>query len=370
MTHGKTHKILLLPGDGIGPEVMAPVAALLKEIVSRKILSLEVREADIGGVAYDRTGHPLPPETVSMALDSAAVLLAAVGGPRYDTLPYEHRPERALLGIRERLGAFANLRPAKLFPQLINASTLKPEVIRGLDLLVVRELTGGIYFGSPRGIVTEGGVRVGINTERYSEPEIELIARVAFGVARTRRKKVTSVDKANVLESSVLWREVVIRVAREFPDVVLEHMYVDNAAMQLVRNPGGFDVIVTGNIFGDILSDEASQLTGSIGMLASASVGGKTGLYEPIHGSAPDIAGQDVANPSAMFLSLAMLFDHSLGEARLARMLERSVETVLGEGVRTRDIAEQGSRVVGCREMGERISQAFFRLLESEGAAR
>ena len=348
---------------------MKPVADLLGALSSRKVLTVEVREGLIGGAAYDRTGHPLPPETVALALDSEAVLLAAVGGPRYDTLPYEHRPERALLGIREKLGAFANLRPARLFPQLSNASTLKPEVIAGLDLLVVRELTGGIYFGSPRGIVTENGVRVGINTERYSEPEIERIARVAFTVAKSRRSRVTSVDKANVLESSVLWREGVTRVGREFPGVVLDHMYVDNAAMQLVRNPGQFDVIVTGNLFGDILSDEASQLTGSIGMLASASVGGRTGLYEPIHGSAPDIAGKDLANPSAMFLSLAMLLDHSLGETGLARTLERAVETVLGEGVRTRDIAEPGSRVVGCREMGERITGAFWTLLD-KGAAK
>ena len=370
VTTGNPRKILLLPGDGIGPEVMKPVADLLREMASRKVLSLDVREALIGGAAYDRTGHPLPPETVAMALDSDAVLLAAVGGPRYDTLPYEHRPERALLGIREKLGAFANLRPARLFRELSNASTLKPEVIAGLDLLVVRELTGGIYFGSPRGIVTENGIRVGINTERYSEPEIERIARVAFSVAKGRRRKVTSVDKANVLESSVLWREVVTRVGREFPEVALDHMYVDNAAMQLVRNPGQFDVIVTGNIFGDILSDEASQLTGSIGMLASASIGGRTGLYEPIHGSAPDIAGKDLANPSAMFLSLAMLLDHSLEEGRLARTLERAVETVLGEGIRTRDIAEPGSRVVGCREMGEKISGAFWALLDKEGASR
>ena len=370
VTTGNPRKILLLPGDGIGPEVMKPVAELLRTMASRKVLSLEVREALIGGAAYDRTGHPLPPETVALALDSEAVLLAAVGGPRYDTLPYEHRPERALLGIREKLGAFANLRPARLFRELANASTLKPEVIAGLDLLVVRELTGGIYFGSPRGIVTENGIRVGINTERYSEPEIERIARVAFSVAKGRRRKVTSVDKANVLESSVLWREVVTRVGREFPEVALDHMYVDNAAMQLVRNPGQFDVIVTGNIFGDILSDEASQLTGSIGMLASASIGGRTGLYEPIHGSAPDIAGKDLANPSAMFLSLAMLLDHSLEEGRLARTLEKAVETVLGEGIRTRDIAEPESRVVGCREMGEKISGAFWALLDKEGASR
>ena len=370
MTTKDRHKVVLLPGDGIGPEVMKPVSDLLKAMTDRKVLTLEVREGLIGGAAYDKTGHPLPPETVAMALESDAVLLAAVGGPRYDTLPYEHRPERALLGIREKLGAFANLRPAKLFPQLANASTLKPEVIAGLDLLVVRELTGGIYFGSPRGIVTENGIRVGINTERYSEPEIERIARVAFTVARSRRKKVTSVDKANVLESSVLWREVVTRVQKEFSDVALDHMYVDNAAMQLVRNPGQFDVIVTTNIFGDILSDEASQLTGSIGMLASASIGGRTGLYEPIHGSAPDIAGKDMANPSAMFLSLALLFDHSLGETLAARALEKAVETVLGEGIRTRDIAEAGSQVVGCREMGTRISEAFWRYLEQGAGAK
>lgn len=364
MKSAKSRKVLLLPGDGIGPEVMKPVSGLLSEMAERGVLSVEVREAHIGGVAYDRTGHPLPPETVSLALDSDAVLLAAVGGPRYDTLPYEHRPERALLGIREKLGAFANLRPARLFSQLANASTLKPEVISGLDLLVVRELTGGIYFGSPRGIVTENGVRVGINTERYSEPEIERIARVAFDVARGRRKKLTSVDKANVLESSVLWREVVKRVHLDYPDVALDHMYVDNAAMQLVRNPGQFDVIVTGNIFGDILSDEASQLTGSIGMLASASIGGRTGLYEPIHGSAPDIAGKDMANPSAMFLSLAMLLGYSLGEEILARTIEQSVETVLGLGIRTRDIAEKDSQVVGCVEMGARITEQFWSLLK------
>lgn len=370
MTSGKTRRILLLPGDGIGPEVMNPVARLLSEMTARGVLAVEVREALIGGVAYDRTGHPLPEETIRLALDSEAVLLAAVGGPRYDTLPYEHRPERALLGIREKLGAFANLRPARLIPQLANASTLKPEVIKNLDLLVVRELTGGIYFGSPRGIVTENGVRVGINTERYSEPEIERIARVAFDVARGRRKKLTSVDKANVLESSVLWREVVKRVHQDFPDVSLDHMYVDNAAMQLVRNPAQFDVIVTGNIFGDILSDEASQLTGSIGMLASASIGGRTGLYEPIHGSAPDIAGKDMANPSAMFLSLALLLDYSLGETVLARTLEKAVESVLGQGLRTRDIAEKESRVVGCAEMGSRISEQFWHHLEKGAGSK
>lgn len=364
MKSGNVRKVLLLPGDGIGPEVMKPVARLFAGMASKGVLAVEVRESLIGGAAYDRMGHPLPEETVRMALESDAVLLAAVGGPRYDLLPYEHRPERALLGIREKLGAFANLRPARLFPELVNASTLKPEVISGLDLLVVRELTGGLYFGTPRGIVTENGIRVGINTERYSEPEIERIARVAFDVARNRRKKLTSVDKANVLESSVLWREVMIRVHKEFPDVALDHMYVDNAAMQLVRNPSQFDVIVTGNIFGDILSDEASQLTGSIGMLASASIGGRTGLYEPIHGSAPDIAGKDMANPSAMFLSLALLLDYSLGETALARTLEKAVESVLGKGIRTRDIAEKGSLVVGCAEMGERISESFWSLLE------
>ncbi len=359
---GQRRRILLLPGDGIGPEVFAPVLDMLETIRKTGKADLEWEESWIGGIATDKTGVPLPPETLQKADRSDAVLLGAVGGPRYDTLPYELRPERALLGIREHLGAFANLRPARLFPELSGASTLKPEVISDLDLMVVRELTGGIYFGKPRGIVTEEGVRRGINTETYSEPEIARIARVAFDLARKRRKKLTSVDKANVLESSVLWREVVCSVHREFPDVALEHMYVDNAAMQLVRNPKQFDVIVTGNLFGDILSDEAAQLTGSIGMLASASIGGKTGLFEPIHGSAPDIAGKDLANPLAMILSLSFLFRYSLDREDLAEQIERAVRSVLSQGVRTSDIQGEGTRqVVGTREMGDRVLREFVK---------
>lgn len=353
-------KILLLPGDGIGPEVFAPVMGILEHIAKSGQVALEWEEGLIGGIATDRTGYPLPPETLEKADRSDAVLLGAVGGPKYDTLPYEKRPERALLGIREHLGAFANLRPARLFPELAASSTLKPEVISDLDLIVVRELTGGIYFGKPRGIFEEGGIRRGVNTETYTEPEIVRILRVAFDLARKRRKRVTSVDKANVLESSALWREVAVSVHKDYPDVELSHMYVDNAAMQLVRNPKQFDVIVTGNLFGDILSDEAAQLTGSIGMLASASIGGKTGLYEPIHGSAPDIAGKDMANPLAMILSLALLFRYSLDREDLAENIESAVRTVLKDGVRTVDIQGEGTKkIVGTREMGERVFSAL-----------
>lgn len=352
--------ILLLPGDGIGPEVFAPVMRILEHIVKTGQVALEWEEGLIGGIATDRTGHPLPPETLEKADRSDAVLLGAVGGPKYDTLPYEKRPERALLGIREHLGAFANLRPARLFPELAASSTLKPEVISDLDLIVVRELTGGIYFGKPRGIFEEGGIRRGVNTETYTEPEIVRILRVAFDLARKRKKRVTSVDKANVLESSALWREVAVSVHKDYPDVELTHMYVDNAAMQLVRNPKQFDVLVTGNLFGDILSDEAAQLTGSIGMLASASIGGKTGLYEPIHGSAPDIAGKDMANPLAMILSLALLFRYSLDREDLAENIESAVRTVLKDGVRTVDIQGEGTKkIVGTREMGERVFSAL-----------
>jgi 3-isopropylmalate dehydrogenase len=352
----RPRRLLLLPGDGIGPEVFRPVHRMLELFNERKWVALEWENGLIGGSATDAVGVPLPKETLEKADRSDAVLLGAVGGPKYDALPYELRPERALLGIREHLGAFANIRPARLFPELVEASTLKPEVISGLDLVVVRELTGGIYFGKPRGIVTENGVRRGVNTETYTEPEIERIARVAFDLARKRRKKVTSVDKANVLESSVLWREVVSRVHKEYPDVALDHMYVDNAAMQLVRNPKQFDVLVTGNIFGDILSDEAAQLTGSIGMLASASIGGRIGLYEPIHGSAPDIAGKDLANPLAMILSLALLFRYSLNREDLGDRIDSAVQAVLKEGIRTPDISAYGwTKVVGTKEMGEHV---------------
>ena len=363
----RKRKILLLPGDGIGPEVFGPVMRILEHLVGWGVVSLEWEEGLIGGIATDRTGLPLPADTVEKADRSDAVLLGAVGGPKYDTLPYEKRPERALLGIREHLGAFANLRPARLFPELAGASTLKPEVISDLDLMVVRELTGGIYFGKPRGIVTEDGVRRGFNTESYSEPEIARIMRVAFDLARKRRKKVTSVDKANVLESSVLWREVANAIHKEYPDVELSHMYVDNAAMQLVRNPRQFDVLVTGNLSGDILSDEAAQLTGSIGMLASASIGGKTGLYEPIHGSAPDIAGKDIANPLAMILSLALLLRYSLDRDDLAGLLETAVRNVLKEGLRTTDIQGDGTKkIVGTREMGDHVFAEFKKVLEKK----
>ncbi len=369
MSSLKKHQILLLPGDGIGPEVTVPVRDLVQEINRSEeggtragTIRIELVEGLIGGAATDATGKPLPQETLDLADSCDAVLLAAVGGPKYDLLPYELRPERALLGIREHLGAFANLRPARLFPELVDASTLKPEVISDLDIMVVRELTGGIYFGKPRGIVTENGIRRGINTETYTEPEIERVARVAFDLARKRSQRVTSVDKANVLESSVLWREVVIRVAKDYPDVTLDHMYVDNAAMQLVRKPKQFDVIVTGNIFGDILSDEASQLTGSIGMLASASIGGKTGLYEPIHGSAPDIAGKNIANPMAMILSLALLLRYSLNREDLAQRIERAVSGVLAQGYRTADIAQGHGQVLGTREMGEKIIREYARV--------
>ncbi|OOH71630.1 3-isopropylmalate dehydrogenase [Leptospirillum ferriphilum] len=365
-TEKNTKKILLLPGDGIGPEVFGPVRDILEHLVTSGHVRLEWEEGLIGGIATDRTGLPLPPDTIEKADRCDAVLLGAVGGPKYDALPYEKRPERALLGIREHLGAFANLRPARLFPELAGSSTLKPEIISDLDLMVVRELTGGIYFGKPRGIVTDQGVRRGINTETYTEPEIARIMRVAFDLARTRRKKVTSVDKANVLESSVLWREVAVSVHKEYPDVELSHMYVDNAAMQLVRNPKQFDVLVTGNLFGDILSDEAAQLTGSIGMLASASIGGKTGLYEPIHGSAPDIAGKDIANPLAMILSLALLFRYSLQREDLAGVLERSVQNVLKEGYRTTDIQGAGTKkIVGTREMGSLVFHELKKVLEN-----
>ena len=365
-TEQNSKKILLLPGDGIGPEVFGPVRDILEHLVASGHVLLEWEEGLIGGIATDRTGLPLPPDTIEKADRCDAVLLGAVGGPKYDALPYEKRPERALLGIREHLGAFANLRPARLFPELAGSSTLKPEIISDLDLMVVRELTGGIYFGKPRGIVTEQGVRRGINTETYTEPEIARIMRVAFDLARTRRKKVTSVDKANVLESSVLWREVAVSVHKEYQDIELSHMYVDNAAMQLVRNPKQFDVLVTGNLFGDILSDEAAQLTGSIGMLASASIGGKTGLYEPIHGSAPDIAGKDIANPLAMILSLALLFRYSLQREDLAGVLERSVQNVLKEGYRTTDIQGAGTKkIVGTREMGSLVFHELKKVLEN-----
>ena len=359
-SHTGISKILLLPGDGIGPEITAEAEKILEVLRVKAGFKYEISHGLIGGAAYDATGEPLPAATLQAAQAADAVLLAAVGGPRFDALPRDKRPERGLLAIRAALGLYANLRPAILFPELAAASSLKPDLVAGLDLLIVRELTGGIYFGQPRGIEQRDGQRVGVNTEVYSEFEIERIARSAFSAAQLRNKRLCSVDKANVLESSELWRETVIRVGRDYPDVQLSHQYVDNAAMQLVRAPKQFDVIVTSNLFGDILSDIAAQLTGSIGMLPSASLNERSqGLYEPIHGSAPDIAGRGVANPLAMILSLAMLLRYSLQRGDLASRVEAAVRKVLGSGLRTGDIARAGEPTVGTREMGSAVAAAF-----------
>ncbi|MFN4263358.1 MAG: 3-isopropylmalate dehydrogenase [Thioalkalivibrionaceae bacterium] len=357
------HKILLLPGDGIGPEITAQARKVLAALMAEGELECSLDEAPIGGAGYDAAGHPYPDVTRTKAREADAILLGAVGGPQYDTLARELRPERGLLGIRSDLGLFANLRPAFLYPQLAGASTLKPEVVSGLDIVIVRELTGGIYFGQPRGIEVRDGERYGFNTAGYRESEIERIARVGFEAAAMRGRRLCSVDKANVLEASELWREVVERVATDFPEVELSHMYVDNAAMQLVRAPKQFDVIVTSNMFGDILSDAAAMLTGSIGMLPSASLNesGK-GLYEPIHGSAPDIAGQDKANPLATILSVAMLLRYTLHLDRLAQRVDQAVVDVLEGGWRTADIADSQTRadaVIGCEAMGDAVVAAL-----------
>jgi 3-isopropylmalate dehydrogenase len=356
-----TRKIAILPGDGIGPEVTAEAVKVLVRLQRDFGLNIELETAPVGGAAYDQVGQPLPEATLKLAQAADAVLLGAVGGPKYDTLPRELRPEKALLGLRSELKLFANLRPAILYPQLASASTLRPEVVAGLDILIVRELTGDIYFGEPRGVRTlANGEREGFNTMRYAEREIERVARVAFDAARKRRHKVCSVDKANVLEVSGLWREVVTRVAKDYPDVELSHMYVDNAAMQLVRAPRQFDVIVTGNIFGDILSDEAAMLTGSIGMLPSASLDAKgKGMYEPIHGSAPDIAGKGVANPLATILSIAMMLRYTLDAGDLAVRVERAVSAALDRGLRTGDIYTGAGRKVGTVEMGDAVVAAL-----------
>ncbi|MDA0691188.1 MAG: 3-isopropylmalate dehydrogenase [Nitrospinae bacterium] len=350
------YKIALLPGDGIGPEVVREAVKILKILESRLDLTIEMDSVPVGGAGYEATGHPLPEESLAAAKNSDAVLLGAVGGPKWEKLDFSLRPERALLGLRSSLKLYANLRPAKIFPALVEASTLKREVVEGLDILVVRELTGGIYFGEPRGIQTlADGTREGRNTLVYNEMEIERIARIAFEVAQKRNKKVMSVDKANVLEATGLWREVVTEIHKDYADVELQHMYVDNCAMQLVRNPKQFDVIVTTNMFGDILSDEASMLTGSIGMLPSASVGGDTGMYEPIHGSAPDIAGQGKANPLATILSVGMMFKYSFNQEEPDQWIERAVESVLNQGYRTADIMSQGMKEVGTSEMGDLV---------------
>jgi 3-isopropylmalate dehydrogenase len=349
-------KIAVLPGDGIGPEIIAQARRVLQKLE----LALEFAEAPVGGAGYEAAGDPLPAATLELARSADAVLFGAVGDPRYDTLERAKRPEQAILGLRKALGLFANLRPAQVHPQLAAASALKPEVVSGLDILIVRELTGDIYFGEPRGIRTVPGGREGFDTMRYSEPEIRRIARVAFEAAAKRQKRVCSVDKANVLETSQLWREIVTTEARAFPDITLSHMYVDNCAMQLVRNPKQFDVIVTGNMFGDILSDEASMLTGSIGMLPSASLDERgRGLYEPIHGTAPDIAGKGLANPLATILSAALMLRYSLRQPEAAARVERAVTKVLEAGLRTPDIHTPGTRRVGTQEMGDAVVAAL-----------
>ncbi|MFT3761482.1 MAG: 3-isopropylmalate dehydrogenase [Pseudoxanthomonas sp.] len=354
-------QVLVLPGDGIGPEIIAEAVKVLETVDARYELDLEFSFDELGGAAYDKYGAPLADETLERARKADAVLLGAVGGPKWDTIDPALRPERGLLKIRSQLGLFANLRPALLYPQLAAASTLKPEVVAGLDVLIVRELTGGIYFGQPRGNRTlDNGERQAYDTLPYSESEIRRIARVGFDAARRRSGKLCSVDKANVLASSQLWRAVVEEVAKDYPDVALSHMYVDNAAMQLVRAPKQFDVIVTDNMFGDILSDQASMLTGSIGMLPSASLDADNkGMYEPSHGSAPDIAGQGVANPLATILSAAMLLRYSFDHVESAEAIERAVGKVLDAGLRTADIWSEGARKVGTREMGEAVVKAL-----------
>ncbi len=353
-------KIAILPGDGIGPEIVAQAGRVLDKLKAEG-LPAETTTVPLGGAAYDQYGDPYPAVTRDGVRAADAILLGAVGGPQYDALPREKRPERGLLAIRKDLGLFGNLRPAILYPELAGASTLKPEVVSGLDIMIVRELTGDIYFGQPRGIhVNAEGEREGFNTMRYSESEIRCIAKVAFDIAMKRNKKLCSVDKANVLECTEFWKEIVTDVAKQYPEVTLSHMYVDNTAMQLVRNPKQFDVIVTGNIFGDILSDEAAMLTGSIGMLPSASLDAHNkGLYEPCHGSAPDIAGKNLANPLATILSLAMMMRYTFAREDVAKRIESAVQTVLRKGYRTADIYESGTEKVSCSGMGDVVVAAL-----------
>jgi 3-isopropylmalate dehydrogenase len=352
-------KIAVLPGDGIGTEIVAQAMKVL-DVLKRDGMKIETEEAAIGGAGYDAAGDPLPEATLKLAKASDAVLLGAVGGPQYDRLDRPLRPERGLLRIRKELNLFANLRPALLYPELASASTLKPEVVAGLDIMIVRELTGDVYFGQPRGIEVRDGQRWGFNTMIYSEAEVRRVAHVAFGIAMKRGRKLCSVEKANVLECSELWKEVVAEVARDYPEVELSTMYVDNAAMQLVRNPKQFDVIVTGNIFGDILSDEASMLSGSIGMLPSASLDEHNkGMYEPIHGSAPDIAGRNLANPLATILSVSMMFKYTFGDQATADRIDNAVKKVIAQGYRTGDIWTEGCQRVSCSEMGDAVVAAM-----------
>ena len=356
-----TKNVLVLPGDGIGPEIVEQAVKVLELVNTQDSLGLTIDEALLGGAAIDAHGNPLPEETMAKAKAADAILLGAVGGPKWESLDMAIRPEKGLLGIRSELGLFGNLRPAMLYPQLAEASSLKPELVSGLDILIVRELTGGIYFGQPRGVrILENGERQGYNTYVYSESEIIRIGRLAFESAMKRGKRLCSVDKANVLEVTELWREIIEDLSKEYPEVELSHMYVDNAAMQLIREPKQFDVIVTGNMFGDILSDAAAMLTGSIGMLPSASLDkdGK-GMYEPCHGSAPDIAGQGIANPLATILSAAMMLRYSLNKGGTADRIEKAVSNVLDQGYRTGDIYTDGMTKVSTREMGEAVIKAL-----------
>ncbi|MGK7938799.1 MAG: 3-isopropylmalate dehydrogenase [Crocosphaera sp.] len=359
----RQYRITLLPGDGIGPEILAVTVDILKLVGTQLDIDFQFQKGLIGGAAIDETGKPLPDETLKMCRSSDAVLLAAIGGYKWDNLPRQQRPETGLLAIRAGLNLFANLRPATILPQLVDASSLKPEIVTGVDIMVVRELTGGIYFGEPKGIFeTETKEKRGVNTMAYTESEIDRIAKVAFETAQKRQGKLCSVDKANVLDVSQLWRDRVTLMGETYPDVELSHLYVDNAAMQLVRAPKQFDTIVTGNLFGDILSDAAAMLTGSIGMLPSASLGlEKPGLFEPVHGSAPDIAGEDKANPLAQVLSAAMMLRYGLNEPKAASRLEKAVLEALGQGYRTGDIMSPGMKAVGCKEMGA----VLLRILES-----
>ena len=352
-------KIALLAGDGIGPEIMREAVRVL-DVLRGEGLKIDTEEALVGGVAYDAHGDPLPPKTLDLAKKADAVLFGAVGSPKHDKLPRDKRPEKAILGLRKECDFFSNLRPAVVFPELVDASTLKPEVVSGLDIMIVRELTGDIYFGQPRGVKGTAPNREGFNTMTYTEPQIRRILHSGFKTARARSRKLTSVDKMNVLETTQLWRDIAGEIAPEYPDVELSHMLVDNCAMQLVRNPRQFDVIVCGNMFGDILSDEASMLTGSIGMLPSASLdaNGK-GLYEPIHGSAPDIAGQGKANPLAMILSMAMMFRYTFHRAEIADRIEKAVRAALASGLRTGDIASPKSKPVTTAEMGSAVVSAL-----------
>ena len=353
-------KILILPGDGIGKEIVAQAVKVIDSLNANHDMGMSLVEGLIGGVAYDETGSPLPEETINSAKSCDSILLGAVGGPKWESLERDLRPERGLLGIRAELDLFANLRPAILYPQLANASSLKTEIVSGLDLMIVRELVGGIYFGEPRGVEVRDGERFGINSATYYESEIARIGHSAFQIAQKRGKRVCSVDKANVLEVCELWREVMEEVSRDYPDVALSHMYVDNAAMQLVRDPKQFDVMVTSNLFGDVLSDCAAMLTGSIGMLPSASLNKNNyGMYEPIHGSAPDISGKDIANPLATILSVSMMLKYSLDQEELADKINSAVSEVLDQGYRTSDISSEGDKIVGTEEMGDLIVKAI-----------